>query len=447
MKHLIFSILFSIITIPSFASTLKAQTIDVNFYNEIKNGVKQVYVDEINEEDFIYNSLNGGLTGLDPHSGYLKPDEYEKFKESVSGEFSGIGVQIIPEGGFIKVIAPIDDTPAFNAGIKAGDFITHINGENTYQISVEEASSKMRGKEGTKLKLVILRAGVSEPIELELKREKIKNKSVSVKSFNDILIVRISSFITTTADELKAELAKYNDPKGIILDLRNNPGGVLEQAIIISNFFLPKDTTIVSVKTKNSAPNELKTIKLNCQKGAKNCEEVLFQQKENESFFYSTANTLIDAKIPLIVLINSGSASASEIVAGALKDNKRAKIIGEVSFGKGVVQSIFPINEGKNGAMKITISRYYSPSGASIQTAGITPDITILNGRVEIKESKLQSLFSQRESDLKNHTTGERLEEIARQSEKYSKSKEGIKAYYEDFQLLTAINIMQAISN
>jgi carboxyl-terminal processing protease len=314
-------------------------------------------------------------------------------------------------------------------------------------MAIEEASSKMRGKEGTRVKITIIREGLKEPINLDLKREKIKNKSVSVKDFDGIAIVRLSSFIQTTASEMKEEILKRKpNIKGIIIDLRNNPGGVLEQAIAIPNFFLKDGLKIVSVKSKIKLPSEDKKIAIACVNEKKSCEEAVLKQTETEGTYYSTANTLIGEEIPVVVIINGGSASASEIVAGALKDNKRGVIIGELSFGKGVVQSILPINNGENGALKITVSRYYSPSGASIQTAGITPNITVLNAKAEVKENKFQGLFSQREGDLKNHTVGEKLEEIARQSEKYAKSKEDIKTYYEDLQMLTAISIIKAFN-
>jgi carboxyl-terminal processing protease len=443
MKHLIFNLIFISVVFNSFAE--KKQKADINFYNYIKEASSQLYVDDLNDEEFIYNSLNGGLSGMDPHSGYLKPEDYLKFKDSVKGEFGGLGIQIISDSGFVKVVSPIDDTPAFRAGVKSGDYITHINGENTYQMSIEEASSKMRGKEGTNVKITIIREGLKEPIELDLKREKIKNKSVSVKDFDGILIVRISNFIQTTASEMKEEILKRkSNIKGIIIDLRNNPGGILEQAVAIPNFFLKENLRIASVKSKIKMPIEDKLISIACNSEKKSCEEASLKQTENEGAYYSTAYSLVSSDVPVVVIINGASASASEIVAGALKDNKRAVVIGELSFGKGVVQSILPMNEGENGALKITVSRYYSPSGASIQTAGITPDITVLNAKVEARENKFQSIFSQRESDLKNHTLGEKLEEIARQSEKYTKSKEDIKKYYDDLQMLTAISIIKA---
>jgi carboxyl-terminal processing protease len=449
MKHLIFKIALFGFMLNSLANTQPQgkQKVDINFYNAVKILASQGYVDEVNEEEFIYNSLNGGLSGVDTHSGYLKPQEYRKLKESFSGEFGGIGVQIITENGFIKVVSPIEETPAFKAGLKSGDYITHINGEITYQASVEEASSKLRGKEGTQVKITVLREGAKEPLEFALKREKIKSKSVSSKEFNDILIIRIFNFTNTTASEIRELiLSRKTQAKGIILDLRNNPGGILDQSIAVSNFFLSGGKRIVSTKMKYKFEDSKQESKIACD-AVGFCETVIEEKKGNETIFYSTAKTLIPESIPMVILINGSSASASEIVAGALKDNKRAITIGELSFGKGVVQSIIPIPSpnGENGAIKLTISRYYSPNGTSIQTAGITPEITVLNAKVALHENKFQNLFAQREEDLKNHTIGEKLEEIAKQSQKYSKSKEDIKSYYEDFQMTTAINIIQAL--
>jgi carboxyl-terminal processing protease len=453
MKHLIFkSIIAFLITFNLFAGEKELPKADVDFFREVKNLISEGYVEPVDEETFVYNALNGGLSEMDPHSGYISPKDYLKFKESLNGEFSGIGIQIISENGFIKVISPIDDTPAFKVGIKSGDFITHINGENVYQITTEEASSRMRGKEGTKVKLIILRPGSPEPIELTIKREKIQNKSVSIKKIEDIAIIRISNFTPSTSAELKNILEKEKNIKGLILDLRNNPGGVLDQSIIISNFFLEKDAKIVSVKGRKkeffkvSAVNGKSQISLGCLKEKEGCTNIGIEQSDEETIFIATANTLISKKIPIITVINKASASASEIVASALQDNKRAITIGEISFGKGVVQTILPIFEGKKGALKLTTSRYYSPNGKAIQTAGITPDIIVFNGKIETRETKLQTLFSQREGDLKNHPVGEKLDEIAKQSEKYEQSKESLKLYHEDLQLLTAINIIKALN-
>lgn len=460
MKHLIFKAAIILTIFYQASVNAKDNTsskspeikTDVEFYRVMKDVISEGFIEPIPEDDFIYDSLNGGLQGIDPHSSYINPKDYAKFRESVTGEFNGIGVQIIAENGFIRVIAPLDDSPASKAGIKPGDYITHIDGSNIYQLSIEEVSVKLKGKRKSRVKLVILRASAENPIELELIRDNIKSKSVTSKVDDNVGIIRISSFTTTTADELKKELEALKAVDGIIIDLRNNPGGILDQSIIAANFFLEKDLKIVSVKGKKA--EFYKVLKENiiandvpfCQKNdQKNCHLLKIQQEEGETIFISTSETLVPSEMPLVVLINKGSASASEILAGSLKDNKRAVIVGDISFGKGVVQSVLPILEGKKGALKLTTSKYYTPSGASIQTAGITPHVMVEDAKADLKENKFQNLFTKRESDLKNHAIGEKLEEIAKENEKYNKQKDTSKAYYSDLQLLTAVNIIKSL--
>lgn len=423
--------------------------VDSAFYHDIKSVISEGFIDEVDNEKFIYDSLNGGLQGIDPHSSYIKPKDYIKFKESVNGEFSGIGVQITNEHGFVKVISPIDGTPAFKAGIKSGDYITHINGENIYQFSTDEASMKIKGKEGTKVKVTVLRIGEENPLEFNIVREKIKAKSVTVKYENNIAIVRVSSFMQTTANELKKELTNLKDLKGIIIDLRNNPGGILDQAILISNLFLEKDQKIVSVKGRRKefyrAFKENGNFKMPMCFAEKSCININVEQKDGETTFKASGEGAVFKNIPIVTLINKASASASEIVSGALKDNRRSIIVGEVSFGKGVVQSVLPIKGGEKGALKLTTSRYYSPSGESIQAAGIIPNIIAPQGKIVAEENKLQNLFFEREGDLKNHAVGEQLEEIAKKSKKYEAQKNFSKSHQNDYQMMTAINVLTAL--
>ena len=454
MPHSIFKLLtllvfsFSAFAVQAFAAE-KPQNIKVNadFYREVKNLISELYVEDVNEEDFIYNSLNGGLTGMDPHSAYFSPKDYAKFRESIDGEFAGIGVQIISDSGFIKVISPIDGTPAFKAGIKSGDYITHINGENIYSSTVEEASSKIKGKEGSKVKLVIIRGGLKEPLELTLTREKIKNKSVTAKLVGEILIVRISNFISSTSNEFKEEISKHKY-KGIVIDVRNNPGGILDEALAISDFFLSEGEAIVTIRTRLKSGNQPSLAKseadISCDKTGKACKKILVEKTQNETTFVATKNTIVHKDVPIIVLINKASASASEIVAAAMQDNKRATIIGERSFGKGVVQNIIPIVNGEKGAIKITTARYYGPNKNPIQAEGVTPDILVPSGKIEVSENKFVSLFSQREEDLKNHTTSEVLKTQAQGSEKYKKDEDFAKEYYEDLQMFNAIIITKS---
>lgn len=453
MKLLIFNFIFFFISCNSKAAS-NQNLIDVNFYRTIFEVISEGFIEPINEEEFIYNSLNGGLQGIDPHSAYIPPKEYAKFKEGINGEFSGIGIQITSESGFIKVISPIDNTPAFNGGVRAGDYITHIDGENVYQISIEEAAIKMRGKAGTNVKLSILRSGEEKPLEISLIREKIKSKSVTVKIEGDIGIIRIASFTGNTGLEVRDVILQMKDKiKGIILDLRNNPGGLMDQSILISNFFLDKGVKIVSVKSKRK--NETFSIKEApknpfaffpiCIKD-KECVNFKIKQEEGETTFFSTGQNIIDKDIPIITLINQGSASASEIVAGALKDNQRSIILGEVSFGKGVVQTILPVYNGDKGAIKLTTSRYYTPSGASIQAAGIIPNIIIEDTKIiETKEVKFKNIFFQREENLKNHAIPEKLQEIAKQSKKYNAKKDLINSYTSDFQMFNSLMIMEGL--
>lgn len=450
MPLLIFKLFLALFFIPlSIVLAQKKQPeviVNADFYRDIKSIIAASYVEEVNEEEFIYNSLNGGLQGMDPHSSYFSPQEYAKFKESINGEFAGIGVQIISENGFIKIISPIDDSPAFKAGIKAEDYITHVDGENMYKLSVEEASSKIKGKAGTKVKLVLVRQNAKEPIEMTLTRENIKNKSVSSKLVEDILIVRISSFIYTTSSEFKEEIEKHKF-KGLILDIRNNPGGILDEAVAISDFLLNSEEEIVTIKTKIESDKKenvtKKEINISCQKNDKNCKKIFITKTPNETTFIATKNALLEENIPIIVIINKASASASEIVAAALQENKRAFLIGDRSFGKGVVQNIIPILNGEKGAIKITTARYYSPKRNPIQAIGVTPDLIIPNGKFEIVENKWSDLFFTREEDLKNHTASEALKEEAKKSEKYVKESI-INEYSNDFQMLNAIMILKS---
>lgn len=448
MKHWIFSIFLILFCKLSYAKQLdknsKEDFSDLKFYNTVKKLASEIHVDDVNSEEFIYNSLNGGLSGLDPHSEYIKPQDYLALKERIDGEFSGVGIQIAQQNQFIKVIAPIEETPAFKAGIKAGDYITHIEKESTYKMSLDTASSKMRGKIGSKVKLVVVREGKSEPIEFVIKRDKIKSKSVKEKKFADLLILRIYNFTTSTGKEVKNSLIK-NKYKGIVIDLRGNPGGALNQAIAISNFFLNEGKEIVSIKSKRENKEMSQFTDLYCTNKNKNCERVLFVQNKFLSKFIATKGVVVKEDIPIVVLINGSSASASEILAGALKDNKRAIVIGESSFGKGVVQTIFPIEKGKKGAIKITTSQYYRPNGKAVQTLGIEPDIAIPHGKIEIRTSKFKDLFFQKEKDLKNHTALKQLQKTAKSSKGYSNSEQKISEYSADLQMFSAINIIQAL--
>ena len=324
----------------------------LNLFGDVLERVRREYVEKPNDKDLIASALNGMLTSLDPHSSYLSPESFEEMTVETSGEFGGLGIQVTLEDGLVKVISPIDDTPAHAAGILADDFITHLDGEPVRGLTLSEAVDKMRGKVGTKITLTIVRKDVEKPIEVEIIREIIKIASVKSKSFDDIGYIRITQFNGQAFAGLKDAIAKLETDigadkiKGFILDLRSNPGGQLDQSIAISDTFLDQGE-IVSTRGRN---------------------------KDEVKRYYARAGDLIKGR-PMIVLINGGSASASEIVAGALSDHKRATIVGSKSFGKGSVQTIIPL--GNNGAIRLTTARYYTPSGTSIQAKGIVPDIFV----------------------------------------------------------------------
>ena len=324
----------------------------IDLFGEVLETIKKEYVDEINQADVMDSAINGLLQSLDPYSAYMSPKLYEGMKTDTRGEFGGLGIEIGMESGVVKVISPIDDTPAANAGIKAGDYIVRINGKQVQGKSLTEAVELMRGPIGSDIKLTIRRKNVKKALEFKITRAIIEVKSVEAKIIGDkkeIGYLRLKSFNQNSDEQLFKNInnfEKKNKLVGYILDLRNNPGGLLTQAISVSDFFLD-DGEIVSTK------------------GRKISETRRFFSKKGDG---------INGK-PLIVIINTGSASAAEIVSGALKDHKRAIILGERSYGKGSVQSIIPLKNG--GGLRLTISKYYLPSGKSISEVGVLPDIFV----------------------------------------------------------------------
>jgi carboxyl-terminal processing protease len=333
-------------------------------FAEVFEIVREDYVEEIDEKKVLESAMNGMLSSLDPHSTYMPADEMKDFKEKSNGEFGGLGIQITSDKGAIRVISPIDDTPADKAGIKAGDFITHINGEQVSGLTLTEAVKKMKGKPGTKVKLTIIQSG-KEPRTITLKRAIIKVDSVKSEMKDDVAYIRITEFGSKTVKELQKAIKELNkkDPIGFVVDVRNNPGGYLDAAIRVSDAFLDSGE-IVSTRGRD---------------------------KENIDRSFAKSGDLTNGK-PIVVLINHGSASASEIVAGALQDNKRALVMGTKSFGKGSVQQQIPMGDGT--AIHLTIARYYTPSGTSIQAKGITPDVEVLQSKVEPLEKK-RDIFSE----------------------------------------------------
>ena len=347
---LFFGVLFNTNNLLSKNSNELYEKIDL--FGEVLETIKQEYVDEVNQAEIMDSAINGLLQSLDPYSAYMSPKSYEGMRTDTKGEFGGLGIEIGMESGVIRIISPIDDTPAANAGIKAGDYIVRINGEQVQGKSLTEAVELMRGPVGSSIKLTVRRKNKKKAIEFKITRAIIEVKSVEAKVIGkkkEIGYLRLKSFNENSDEQLFKiinNFEKKNKLTGYILDLRNNPGGLLSQAINISDFFLD-DGEIVSTK------------------GRKISETRRFFSKKGDG---------INGK-PLIVIINTGSASAAEIVSGALKDHKRAIILGERSYGKGSVQSIVPLKNG--GALRLTISKYYLPSGKSISEVGVLPDILV----------------------------------------------------------------------
>ena len=345
----------TVVILLNISNKVYSQNIDklyekIDLFAEVLEKIQNEYVEEVDQADIIDAAINGALQSLDPFSAYMNPKVFEESQSETSGEFGGLGIEVSMESGVIIVIAPIDDTPASKAGIKAGDYIVKINGEQVQGKTLMEAVNLMRGPEGTSIEITVRRKGLRKAKIFKITREIIEIKSVISKIVdNKVGYLRLRAFNKNSSSKLKKEISKIEKNKklvGYILDLRNNPGGLLSQAVIISDFFL-NDGEIVSTKGR--------------------------KKRENRKFFAKKGDK-IDGK-PLIVLINNGSASASEIVAGALQDQKRAILLGETTFGKGSVQSIIPLKN--RGAIRLTISKYYLPSGKSISEVGVVPDIKV----------------------------------------------------------------------
>jgi carboxyl-terminal processing protease len=328
---------------------------DLSFFGEVFDRIRREYVDAPDEQTLLRAAINGMLTSLDPHSGYLDPKMFEDVQEDTSGQFGGLGIEVTMEEGVIKVVSPIDDTPAARAGVLANDFIVELDGKSVQGMLLDDAVKLMRGPIGSKIKITIIREGATEPLYFELARDVIAQRVVRYTMEGDVAVLRLARFTEQAYPGIqKAVKDIYEErkgvaPKGIILDLRNNPGGLVDQAVYVSDAFL-KQGSVVLTRGRN----------------------------EDEATRYDARPDDLDAKladVPLIVLINGGSASAAEIVAGALQDHKRATLLGTRSFGKGSVQSI--IHLGANGGIRLTTARYFTPSNRSIQAAGIAPDIVI----------------------------------------------------------------------
>lgn len=385
-------------------------------FSQILDMVENNYVEPLTRKDLIENSIKGMIEQLDPHSAYLTPDDYTDMQEETSGKFDGIGIQIEMNQGRLIVVSPIEDTPAYKAGLLAGDLILEIDGESTQDMTLMDAVNRIRGKKGTKVNLLILHKDETKPIEVSIIRGTIPLVSVKTQSLEDgYLYLRLTGFKESTTKNMRQKLAEYQEShelKGIVLDLRNNPGGLLGQAISVTDTFIDKGT-IVYIQGKS--------------------------EDSRKDFFASKSADEIE--VPLVVLINAGSASASEIVAGALQDHKRALIVGEQSFGKGSVQTIIPMTDGS--AIKLTTSLYYTPNGRSIQAKGIEPDLRIpfVAPPKDEDSRSIRERMTVREIDLNRH-----LENGNHTKEKVDEDAEKAKDRLEnDNQLRMALELVKSL--
>ncbi|MCL5777004.1 S41 family peptidase [Limibaculum sp. FT325] len=416
------------VSAPHFASLTHAQENSarttyeyLDLFGDIFQRVRTSYVEEVNEKKLIEAAINGMLASLDPHSTYLPPANFEDMREQTRGEFGGLGIEVTMENGFVKVVAPIDDTPAARAGIESGDFITHIDGESVLGLTLSDAVDKMRGPVGSEITVTIGREGAEEPFDVTIVRDTIKIRAVRARAEGNIGVIRITTFNEQTTENLREGIEQVtaeigaDKVAGFIIDLRNNPGGLLTQAIEVSDAFLDKGE-IVSTRGRDLEQAE----RVNAQPG-----------------------DLAGGK-PLVVLINEGSASASEIVAGALQDQRRAIIVGAKSFGKGSVQTIMRL--GDKGAVKLTTARYFTPSGRSIQALGIEPDILVEERKIaSADEEQPRQLRS--EAELRGSLSNELSEDEKKLLEdERARHEATAKLRADDFQLAYAIDLLNGLA-
>jgi carboxyl-terminal processing protease len=398
----------------------------LDLFGDIFERIRAQYVEEVDEADLIEAAINGMLTSLDPHSSYLPPDDAEAMQVQTRGEFGGLGIEVTQEEGFIKVVSPIDGTPAEAAGIESGDFITHVDGESILGLNLDEAVDMMRGVVGSEIVITIVREETPEPFDVSIIRDIIKLTAVRTRTEGESVVLRITTFNDQTYPNLRDGLAKeieeaggIDSVNGVIIDLRNNPGGLLTQAIRVSDAFLEKGEI---VSTRGRLP-------------------------EDGDRFNAQPGDLAMGK-PIVVLINGGSASASEIVAGALQDHRRAIVIGTKSFGKGSVQTVMPLRG--DGAMRLTTARYYTPSGRSIQALGVSPDIIVEQPRraPETEEEEEDTPRSRTEADLRGSLNNDSLseDEIRQIEEDRERAQQAADLRDEDYQLAYAIDILKGLS-
>ncbi len=398
----------------------------LDLFGDIFERIRAQYVEEVEPADLIEAAINGMLTSLDPHSSYLPPDDYSDMRVQTRGQFGGLGIEVTQEEGFVKVVTPMDDTPAFDAGIEAGDFITHVDGQSVLGLTLDQAVDMMRGEVGSETVLTVVRQGIEEPFDVTIVRDVIRMTAVRSRVEGNAIVLRLTTFNDQTYPNLVDELEKQTEAlggaenvSGVVLDLRNNPGGLLNQAIRVSDAFLDAGE-IVSTRSRGPDDGER---------------------------FNATPGDLVDGK-PVVVLINGGSASASEIVAGALQDHRRAIVIGTKSFGKGSVQSVIPLRG--DGAMRLTTARYYTPSGRSIQALGISPDIVVQQPprRDPAEEEAASDRPRRSEATLRGALDNDSMTEDQRQQalEEQQKAEEAAQLRLEDYQLAYAIDILKGLT-
>jgi carboxyl-terminal processing protease len=426
--------ILGVITTTQIAAPLLAQETaktenvyqQLDLFGDIFERIRAQYVEETDSGELIEAAINGMLTSLDPHSSYLSPKDAAKMREQTRGEFGGLGIEVTQEEGFVKVVSPIDDTPADEAGIEAGDFITHVDGESLLGLVLDDAVELMRGPVGSEIVITIVREGEKEPFDVSIIRDTIQLTAVRARTVGNTAVLRLTTFNEQTYPKMKEGLEEQieaaggiDNINGIVVDLRNNPGGLLNQAIAVSDAFL-EEGEIVSTRGRELADGD----RVN-----------------------ATPGDLSQGK-PIVVLINGGSASASEIVAGALQDHRRAIVIGTKSFGKGSVQTVMPLRG--NGAMRLTTARYYTPSGRSIQALGVSPDIIVAQPSTKPEETDEET--SKRplrsEADLRGSLNNDSLTEdqIKQIEADRAKAEKAAELREEDYQLAYAIDILKGLS-
>ncbi len=407
----------------SSANTSVYEQLDL--FGDIFERIRSQYVEEVNDADLIEAAINGMLISLDPHSSYLPPENFEDMQVQTRGEFGGLGIEVTQEEGWVKVVTPMDGTPAFHAGVEAGDFISHVDGQSVLGLTLNEAVELMRGPVGSDIVVTLVRPGAEEPFDVTITRDIIKLTAVRSRAEGNTVVMRITTFNDQTYPNLEDGLAKQieelggiDNVNGVVLDLRNNPGGLLNQAIKVSDAFLDKGE-IVSTRGREPGDGDR---------------------------FNAVMGDLSQGK-PIVVLINGGSASASEIVAGALQDHRRAIVIGTKSFGKGSVQSVIPVRG--DGAMRLTTARYYTPSGRSIQALGISPDIVVQQPpRRDEAEETAEQPPARTEASLRGALDNDSMTEDQRNQalEEQKRAEESAKLRLDDYQLAYAIDILKGLN-